>query len=293
MSADRALLAPGAAPSGGGVVAPGPYRSSQIRDGDDVELSNGHRIQCLPAGFRHGNANILGGAVLASDPATRGQVGADVGVSFNEEKNLRAPDLLVAVEPGPGWQDKAPPLAVEYASVGQDEDALQAKIVELLEAGTRLIWVVRLVGPLRVDIHERGAPRRTVGADADLVAPGVLDNPIPVRALVEPDAALAAVLRNMLSPHGVRTLAELRRAGVRAGRQSGKREGERKGQRRGKLEGKLEGIAESLLEVLRTRGLTPTADDGARISACTDPVLLRRWLRRAVSAATAAEALED
>lgn len=280
---ERAFLAPGA--QSGAYSAPGPHRASEAREGDPYELSDGHRIECLPAGGRHATANILGGAVLASDPATRGLVGADPGIVFNEDRNLRAPDLAIGVEPGLGWQTKAPPLAVEYAGAGQDLRQLERKIVELLEAGTQLIWVVHLVGPLRVDIHERGALMRTVGADAELVAPGLLDYPVPVRALVEPDAALAAVLRNSLGQHGVRSLDELRALS----RAEGKTEGKAEGRAEGKVEGKVEGLLAGLLVLLQHRGLTLTPAQDARVHECRDPATLGRWFERGLRVMNAAE----
>ena len=266
---DRALTAPGSGT--GAFTAPGTHRASQVRDGERVELSDGRRVACMSSGGRHANANVLGGAVLASDPATKGRVGADIGVAFNNDRNLRAPDLATGVEPGFGWQTSAPPLAVEYASVGQDEKELEKKIAELLELGTKILWVVHLTGPLRVDVHERGAAMRTVNAEAELVAPGILDNPVPVRALVEPDAAMAAVLRNFLKPHGARTLEELRATS----------------EAKGKLEGKLE----AFLEALEDCGLAPTAEQLATIRGCRDLAALRRWSARVPGAASVAEVL--
>jgi hypothetical protein len=54
----------------------------------------------------------------------------------------------------------------------------------------------------------------------------------------------------------------------------------------------LKGERLSLREVLSVRGLTPTAEEDAKINACTDLATLRRWLRRAVVAASVAEALQ-
>ncbi len=56
---------------------------------------------------------------------------------------------------------------VEYADTGQDEADLATKIQELLAAGTRHIWVVRLTGPRRVEIHEtgRGCLKRSFGQE--------------------------------------------------------------------------------------------------------------------------------
>lgn len=36
------------------MLAPGPFRADQIREGDPYELSNGHAILCLPTGMRGG-----------------------------------------------------------------------------------------------------------------------------------------------------------------------------------------------------------------------------------------------
>lgn len=180
----------------------GPFRADQIHDGDRYELSNGHAIHCMPHGACHSRAILVGGAFLRSDPAVT-SVGADTGIAFNNDKNLRAPDLVVNVDLDvDGWIREAPPLAVEYVSVGQDMDELARKIAELLEFGTRMIWVVHLVGPLRVDVHEPNLPMRTVPGDGVLTSPGILQNPVPVRALVDREAAHEAALRNLLGRHG-------------------------------------------------------------------------------------------
>src|SRR5215210_1338998 len=135
--------------------SPGPFRADQLRSGDPYELSNGHPVRCLPTGSRGGRATNVGGGVLASDPAVQ-DVGFDVGFSPSPEI-LRAPGLSVGEMPDqPGWVQGAPPLAVEYADTGQDETELQIKIQELFAAGTRYVWVVRLTGPRRVDVHQPG-----------------------------------------------------------------------------------------------------------------------------------------
>jgi Uma2 family endonuclease len=90
--------------------------------------------------------------VLDTDPTVE-EAGVDTG--FSAEPNaLRAPDIAIGNVPdAPGWVRGSPPLAVEYADTGQDEQDLQTKIAELLKAGTRFVWVVRLVGPRRVEVY--------------------------------------------------------------------------------------------------------------------------------------------
>lgn len=259
--------------------APGPFRAPQIRDGDPYELRNGHPVQCMTAGGRHGVSHMVGGVVLALDPSAIGQVGVDIGIAFNDDKNLRAPDIVVGAQAVPGWQRTFPPLAVEYADTGQDEAELAAKIDELLTGGTQLVWVVRLVGPLRVEVHKRGAPPRLVGADEELVAPGILTNPVPVRALVDPRAAATAAIHNLLQPHGFRSIEGLRAATLAEGRSEGR------------SEGRTEGQAEALLTVLAARGLVPTDAQLAEIRNCTAQERLHQWIASAVTARDVSEVL--
>ena len=260
--------------------APGPFRSHQIPDGDPYELSDGHAIRCMTAGERHARANLEGGRVLATDPAVDGAVGVDAGFSFNGDRNLRGPDLSVGVGTRPGWMRTAPPLAVEYSDTGQDEAQLQLKIREMLEAGSRLFWVVRLTGTIHVEVHTRSEPMRLVGLDGELSAPGILKNAVPVRALVDARAANAATLRNLLNAEGYDSLDEVRAEGERQGETRGLREGERQAQING------------IMAVLQTRGVTVAERHRARLQACQDPAQLGRWLVQSVTATSAVAALE-
>lgn len=245
--------------------APGPFRASQIREGDPYELSHGHAIRCMTAGGRHGRAHSAGDRVLATDPAVGGEVGVDVGITWGDERNLRAPDLSVgAVEATPGWQRTFPPLAVEYADAGQDEAELQQKIAELLGGGTRAIWVVRLAGPLRVEVYARDQAVQIFGAEDSLTAPGILKNPVPVRALVDASAANAATLRNLLQVHGYESVEDI------------------------ETRKHSEGGIDALLTVLAARGLVPGDEQIAAIRACRDPAVLQRWLARAAVATSLA-----
>ena len=194
----------------------GPFRADQLRCGDPYELDDGHPIECLPSGGRHAKANVSGGLALETDPAVE-SAGFDAGFT-PDEQNLRAPDIAVGNVPdAPGWVSGAPPLAVEYADTGQDEQDLQAKIRTLLGAGTRYVWVVRLTGLRRVEIYEPQAPLSTAYPGQQLKAPGILDNPVPVEALYDPDAAHETALRNLLQRRGYADLDAVREEGREAG----------------------------------------------------------------------------
>ena len=256
------------------MLAPGPFVASQIRPGDPYELSNGHAILSPPTGQRGGKANLLGGHALETDPVVE-SAGVDVGVS-PRPKELRAPDLAIGnVADEPGWASSGPPLAVEYADVGQDEGELQAKILELFANGTRLLWVVRLVGERRVEIYEPGKRMRVAKAGTELRAPGILANPVPVEAMWDRDASHAATLRNLLNRKGYADLAAVKAEGQEVGREEGREEGREDGAR---------ALREALRAVFTARGLVPRAADVARIDDERDLPKLGRWVARAATA---------
>jgi len=251
----------------------GPFLASQLREGDRYELSSGHAVYCAPAGRDHAASNLQGGNVLATDPSVE-WAGVDAGFS-PKPGDLRAPDIAIgapATEES-GWINGVPQLAVEYAGIGQDEGDLARKIDDLLSAGTRYVWVVRLVGPQRVDVHEEGKAPRTFSLGDQLEAPGILKNPVPVRALYDRGAGFDAMLRNLLQREGYDDL----EAVLKEGREEGREEGHIIGRREG------------LLAVIRVRGLTLDARQRALIDACRDSALLESWLSRAEQAPNVAE----
>ncbi len=114
-------------------------------------------------------------------------------------------------------------MAVEYADVGQDEEKLREKIADLLDAGTLFVWVVRLTGPRRVEVHEHGKDMRCVAPGGTLTAPGILRNPVPVDALWDVRAADRVALRNLLQRAGYDSLDAVRAEGVEEGLLDGER----------------------------------------------------------------------
>lgn len=254
----------------------GPFTAGQVREGDRYELSEGHPLYCSPAGGRHAGSNHLSSLVIGSDPAAE-EVGIDAGYA-PKPGMLRAPDLSVGKVPDiPGWVKGVPPLAIEHADEGQDEPELQQKIRELLAAGTRHIWVVRLVGPRRVEIYEPERPMRRATAGELLQAPGILKNPVPVEALYNKALALDIALQNLLQRRGIPSLDEALREARRAG--------ERAGEARGK--------AEAVLTVLAARGLVVSEEERRRVLACADLPTLERWLARAATEPTSARVFAD
>lgn len=245
----------------------GPYRAQDIRLGEPWELSNGHRVQCMPTGSRGSGASQLGAGVVGWDPAVK-EAGIDTGYT-PEPGVLRAPDIAVGNVPAePGWVEGVPELAIEYADTGQDEEELQRKIGDLLSAGTKYLWIVRLTGPRRVEVHEQGQPMRTAVAGELLRAEGVLSNPVLVESLYERDAAERATLTNLLQRRGFESFEAVLASGREEGEQAGA----------------LRASRSALLLVLAERKLETSPERRVQIEACTDPQTLERWLRAAVAA---------
>lgn len=252
----------------------GPFYADQIRPGDRYELSDGHPVYCQPTGGRGSRATLVGGAALQSDPAVT-SVGTDTGFTPSP-KILRAPDLAIGAIPDePGWVAGVPLLAVEYADTGQDEADLAQKIRELLAAGTRYVWVVRLTGPRRVEIHTPDTSMRLANPGDELTAPGILKNPVPVEALYDQQVSEGVVLRNLLERQGY--------TGLDAVREEGRIEGKEEGRE----EGALAGLRDAVRTLLAARGLKISADSETTLSACTDPATLKGWLEKAMTAESA------
>ena len=254
------------------MLAPGPFKASQLRSGDPYELSNGHPIHCLPTGHRGAVANLIGGQVVATDPKVA-YAGVDAG--FTPEKGtLRAPDVAVVPKPDrDGWIPGVPPLALEYAGVGQDEQELQDKIADLLRFGTRFVWVIRLVGMPRVEVHQPNLPVETLYSGSLLEAPGILENPVPVEALYDQASSEKVVFRNLLQRRGYRDLDEVREEAREEGKEAGKEEG------------REEGLPQALEHLLRARGWTTAEAQRLRIHAAT-AAQLEQWLSSVISANT-------
>lgn len=240
----------------------GPFSASQLRSSDRYELSNGHPVYCSPTGSRGGKATSVGDGVLASDPAVQ-DVGVDIGFSPSPEI-LRAPDLSVGEMPDrPGWVEGVPPLAVEYADTGQDEAELQIKIQELFAAGTRYLWVVRLTGPRRVEVHEPGKRMRIANPGEELEAPGILANPVPVEALYDREASRRVIFRNLLQRQGYDSLDDVR------------------------AEGEIQGLRRAISAVLAGRGLAMDEDLRAALASSSNSAVLESALGKAALGTTA------
>lgn len=239
---------------------PGPFRVGHLRPGDPYELSDGHAIVAEPSGRRHARRNAAGVLLIDTDPGVEA-AGVDAGYAL-DERTLRAPDVAVGnLADEAGFASGAPALAVEYVERGSDQADLGRKIAELLAAGTQVLWVVRLGGERRVEVHRAGQPVAIKRSGEELDAPGILRNPVPVDALYDRSLAHEATLRNLLQRHGYESLDEVRAEHART----------------------------ALRQVLEVRGIAIGKEHEAAIHGCRELATLDLWLRRAVLARSADE----
>jgi Uma2 family endonuclease len=240
---------------------PGGYTVADLRDGDRFELSKGTLIECHPAGNRHTRSVRDAAVAITTDPAVHSS-GVDAGHQLAPDV-LRAPDVSIGIgdSDAPGWLQGPPLLAIEQASVGQKEEELKTKIAELLQAGTRYVWVVRLTGPQHVEVHERGRAMRRFLIDDTLTAPGILKNPVPVRVFFDGELAGRAALKNLLDRYGYGDAAPVA----------------------------LHAKATALVAVLDARKIVLTPAQRARLTLCEDSAQIDRWLIAAATANTAAD----
>lgn len=118
-----------------------------------TELVAGRIVREPPAGFAHGGLATRLASRLDSHVRERGLgmvLGAETGFVLSEEPGtVRAPDVafvsrarLPTPEARAGFARLAPDLAVETVSPSNTVAEVQAKVLDYLEAGSRMVWVV-------------------------------------------------------------------------------------------------------------------------------------------------------
>ncbi len=119
-----------------------------------VELVKGEIVTMTPAGYKHGKiALFIGAALLDFVRQNRlGDVyGAETGFILSRNPDtVRAPDAafesnerVARQKRGEGFFDGAPDLAVEVVSPDDTDEEVEAKVLDYLGSGTRLVWIVR------------------------------------------------------------------------------------------------------------------------------------------------------
>lgn len=124
----------------------------QIPEVGRYDLIRGELITMTPAGGGHGRVALKIGSRLL-EYVEREQLGhcyaAETGFVLQRDPDVvLAPDASfvrterLSAEPVEGFIEGFPDLAVEVLSPSESSAHAQEKVVEYLEAGTRLVWVV-------------------------------------------------------------------------------------------------------------------------------------------------------
>jgi Uma2 family endonuclease len=119
-----------------------------------VELVRGEAITMAPAGAEHGEIAGFTFGVLFNFVRTRGLgslYAAETGfILARNPDTVRAPDVaFVAAERAAqqrnrtGFFEGPPDLAVEVVSPNDTAEDVEAKVLDYLEAGVRMVWIVR------------------------------------------------------------------------------------------------------------------------------------------------------
>jgi Uma2 family endonuclease len=117
------------------------------------ELIRGELIEVPPAGFDHGDIALAVGTELrayAKRTGTGRAAGAETGYILAED-----PDVMLAPDASFVFNDRLPPrderrrflrlapdLAVEVVSPNDSASYVQRKVIEYLNAGVKLVWIV-------------------------------------------------------------------------------------------------------------------------------------------------------
>lgn len=147
------------------------------------ELVRGRIVREPPAGFGHGDlASRIDYRLrrIVEERALGKVVTAETGFVLSEDPpTVRVPDVaFVTAERVPserltGFAPFAPDLAVEIMSPSNTVSEIQEKVLEYLDAGTRLVWVVDPATDTITVWHSRG-DIRLLGREDELQGGDVL-----------------------------------------------------------------------------------------------------------------------
>jgi Uma2 family endonuclease len=126
------------------------YEALPADDGSIDEVSHGRLVREPQPAYEHGRIAARMAHLLLSyidaHPGIGQAVGAAGFVLEDTPLTLRGPDVAFVragrPTPGRGFFRGAPDIAVEIVSPSNSAADLQQKILELIDAGTALVWVV-------------------------------------------------------------------------------------------------------------------------------------------------------
>ena len=151
-------------------------------DGWRMELVRGQVVREPPGGFEHGDVAFEIGLLLRSFVKEHGLgkvVGTDSGfVLFDEPPTVRAPDVAFVREDRLDFDRTrfaplAPDLAVEVLSPSNTMSEIHDKVLDYLDAGSLLVWVVDPQSRT-VTVYRSREEIRLIAADGEIDGADVL-----------------------------------------------------------------------------------------------------------------------
>jgi Uma2 family endonuclease len=151
-------------------------------DGWRLELVRGQVIREPPAGFEHSGIAVHIASILIAFAREHGLgkvVGADAGFVLSvEPPTVRAPDVAFVSEERLTFDPKrfaplAPDLTVEVVSPSNTMSEIHEKVLDYLDAGTRLVWVVD-PGPRTIVVYRSRDEIRLITEDGEIDGGDVL-----------------------------------------------------------------------------------------------------------------------
>ncbi len=125
---------------------------TEFGDQKGLELIRGVPTAMAPTGEAHGVVSLWLGYLLMSfvESHDLGELtGAETGFILSRDPyTVRAPDVgfisktRLTKSTSPKYFEGAPDLAVEVVSPGDGADTVHERVLDFLNAGTRLIWVI-------------------------------------------------------------------------------------------------------------------------------------------------------
>ncbi|HEY4001113.1 MAG TPA: Uma2 family endonuclease [Candidatus Xenobia bacterium] len=156
----------------------------KLRLADDYELDRGVLVPVSPGKPRHGSIGVRVGARILTFVEAYGlgeTYGLDTGFVLGRNPDtLRGPDVAfmsharLAGHPDEDtWFEGGPELAVEVLSRGDRPGQVKRKVIQYLQAGSRLVWVFD-PRRKRVHIYRQNGTVQVLGGAATLDGEDVL-----------------------------------------------------------------------------------------------------------------------
>ncbi|HET9955446.1 MAG TPA: Uma2 family endonuclease [Polyangiaceae bacterium] len=223
------------------------------------EVEDGRVVYVPPADEPHGVKHAAVAAIVKAHARDGYEVAVDMLTRTSEMDDI-APDVSVfPLERHADGGRQLEELALEIVNTQRLNDAGR-KASKLIGRGVRRVFAIDVT---RQRVFEWSTELGTwaILGDAAEIVDRTLAAPLPVAALVRAVLTDDAVARALLVKENAVLQAAL------AARHA---------------QGQVKGKADALLTVLSARGLSPTADQRARILSCESEAELERWLRVAL-----------